>query len=410
MKLALHWQVLIGMAAGVVFGLVARGTDLDIGWISLMADGFMRLLRMVIVPLIFLSIVHGVAGIGDGRSIGRMGAKTLGWYTLSSFMAILVGLTLVNIIRPGDGFTVPAGAEPMDPGRAQTPDSILEQLVQDLIPLNPVGAAANGEILGLIFFSICIGAAIGVMSGSAGEFLRKGFGAGFQAIMTLTRWVILLLPLGVFALLTRTVNDLGIDLFQQIAKYMLTIGAGLAVHFLVVLPALLFLFLRKNPLDHYRAMGSAMAMAFSTSSSAATLPMTMKCVRERVGASNKVTSFVLPMGATVNMDGTALFECAGALFIAQALGADLSFTTQAIVVLTALLASVGAAAIPSAGLVMIFIVLEAIGLNTPEAYALAGVMLSVDRPLDMLRTMVNITSDSCGAAVIAKSEGEELNY
>ena len=405
MKLALHWQVLIGMALGLCFALVFG----EVAWIGWVAETFMRLLRMVIVPLIFTSIVHGVAGIGDGKSIGRLGAKTLGWYGLSSLAAILVGLTLANSIRPGDGLELPENIEPVDPATLETPSSFMD-IIQRLIPDNPIGAAANFDILGLIFFSICLGAALGVMTGPKADLLRQGFDAGFQVMMKLTTAVIKLLPIGVFALLARAVAEMGPEVFLQVGKYMLTIAAGLTIHILVVLPLLFFLLTRKNPLHHYRAMASAMAMAFSTSSSAATLPMTMKCVKEKVGASNKVTSFVLPMGATVNMDGTALFECAGALFIAQALGADLAFSTQLLVVLTALLASVGAAAIPSAGLVMIFIVLEAINLRTPEAYALAGLMLSVDRPLDMFRTMVNITSDSVGAAVIAKSEGEELNY
>ena len=229
-------------------------------------------------------------------------------------------------------------------------------------------------------------------------------------MMKLTTAVIRLLPIGVFALLARAVGQMGLEVFQQVGAYMVTIAIGLSVHILIVLPLLLFLFTRKNPLHHYRAMGSALAMAFSTSSSGATLPMTMKCVQEQAGVSNKVTSFVLPMGATINMDGTALYECAGALFIAQALGVDVPLATQGAIVLTALLASIGAAAIPSAGLVMIFIVLEAINLNTPAAYALAGLMLAVDRPLDMFRTMVNVTSDSVGAAVIAHSEGERLDY
>ena len=405
MKLALHWQVLIAMALGLVFALSFG----EVGWVAWLADTFMRLLRMVIVPLIFTSIVSGVASIGDGKALGRLGAKTLLWYTLTSLLAILIGLSLANAIRPGDGLQMPTGIEPLRVEDLQTPNSLAD-IITRLIPNNPVEAAASFDILGLIFFSICLGAAIGVMTGKSGDLLRRGFGAGFEVMMKLTTAVIRLLPIGVFALLARAVGQMGLEVFQQIGAYMVTIAIGLSVHILIVLPLLLFLFTRKNPLHHYRAMGSALAMAFSTSSSGATLPMTMKCVQEQAGVSNKVTSFVLPMGATINMDGTALYECAGALFIAQALGVDVSLATQGVIVLTALLASIGAAAIPSAGLVMIFIVLEAINLNTPAAYALAGLMLAVDRPLDMFRTMVNVTSDSVGAAVIAHSEGERLDY
>jgi Na+/H+-dicarboxylate symporter len=204
--------------------------------------------------------------------------------------------------------------------------------------------------------------------------------------------------------------SMGLGVFQQVGKYMLTVGIGLALHFGVTLPLLFVLFTRRNPLLHYRALAPAMVTAFSTSSSSATLPVTMQSLEKRAGVSNRIASFVLPMGATINMDGTALYECAGALFIAQALGVELSLSQQALVVLTALLASIGAAAIPSAGLVMIFIVLEAVGLSNPSAYAIVGLLLGVDRPLDMARTAVNVTSDSIGAAIIADSEGEELRY
>ena len=288
------------MAAGLCFALVFG----EVGWIAWVADLFMRLLRMVIVPLIFTSIVHGVSGIGDGRSIGRLGGKTLLWYTLSSFMAILVGLTLANSIRPGRGLVMPEGVAPLTPEDLQTPSSMAD-ILQRLVPDNPVGAAAGGDILGLIFFSIVLGAAIGVMTGKTGDLLRDGFSAGFEAMMKVTTWVIRLLPIGVFALLARAVSQMGLDVFQQVGKYVLTIAVGLSLHVFVVLPLLFALLSRKNPIHHYRAMASAMAMAFSTSSSAATLPMTMKCLREKVGASNRVSSFVAPMGATVNMDGTA---------------------------------------------------------------------------------------------------------
>jgi Na+/H+-dicarboxylate symporter len=403
-KLKLHWQVLIAMVLGAGFALVFG----ELGWVSKVAEIFMRLLRMVIVPLIFASIVSGVASIGDGRSLGRLGAKTLGYYMLTSLLAIVVGLTLANLIRPGDGLEVSVD-QAISPDSLQTPDSLGDVILR-MIPTNPVQAAAEFDILALIFFSICLGATISTMGGGPGDQLRSLFDALFEAMMKLTGFVIRLLPIGVFALIARAIGQMGLGVFEQVGKYMITIAVGLTLHLLVVLPLVFWLFTRRNPLDHYRAMGSAMAMAFSTSSSSATLPVTMTCVQENAGVSRKVTSFVLPMGATINMDGTALYECAGALFIAQALGVDLSLAQQGLVVLTALLASIGAAGIPSAGLVMIFIVLEAVGLTDPAAYALVGLMLGVDRPLDMYRTVVNITSDSIGAAVIAHSEGEQLTY
>ncbi len=404
MKLQLHWQVLIAMALGAVFASVFGAVP----FVVALGEIFMRLMRMIIVPLIFTSIVSGVASIGDARSLGRLGAKTIVYYAMTSLAAILVGLTLCNLIQPGAGLDAPR-VEQIRPEDLEAPGSLAEIIIR-MIPLNPIEAAASMDILGLIFFCICFGAAIGTMRGRAGTTLREFFASAFEAMMKLTGFVIRFLPIGVFGLIVTAVGDMGFGVIEQVGKYMLTIAIGLTVHVLVVLPAIFYVFTRFSPVAHYRAMGSAMATAFSTSSSSVTLPVTMASIENNAGVSNRVTSFVLPMGATINMDGTALYECAGALFIAQALGVGLDLTQQVVVVITALLASIGAAGIPSAGLVMIFIVLEAVGLGTPAAYALVGLMLAVDRPLDMYRTMVNITSDSIGAAVIAHSEGETLAY
>ncbi|MCF6238060.1 MAG: dicarboxylate/amino acid:cation symporter, partial [Candidatus Marinimicrobia bacterium] len=235
------------------------------------------------------------------------------------------------------------------------------------------------------------------------------FDTFFKVMMKMTQGVIMFLPFGVFGLIAKAVASTGFTLFKAVGWYMVTITAGLTLHIFVVLPLVFWLFTRINPMKHYKAIASAMATAFSTSSSGATLPVTMDCIENKAGVSNKVTSFVLPLGATINMDGTALYECAGVLFISQALGFDLTITQQLLVVITAFLASVGAAAIPSAGLVMIFIVLDAVGLgNHPQAAIIVGTMLAVDRPLDMFRTVVNITSDTMGAVIVAKSEGEDV--
>jgi Na+/H+-dicarboxylate symporter len=236
--------------------------------------------------------------------------------------------------------------------------------------------------------------------------LTNLFEAAFQAMMKLTGGVIKLLPLGVFALITRVVGTTGFAAFKSLGLYMITIASALTLHFLITLPILLLLLGKIRPSTHFRNMQGPLLIAFSTSSSAATLPVTFRAVEDKVGVSNRVSSFVLPMGATVNMDGTALYECAGVMFIAQVLGIDLSIGQQVIVVVTALLASIGAAAVPSAGLVVIFIVLEAVNLRGPEVETIVAAMLAVDRPLDMYRTSINVFSDSCGAAIIAKSEGE----
>ncbi|MCH7938377.1 MAG: dicarboxylate/amino acid:cation symporter [Candidatus Marinimicrobia bacterium] len=405
MKLKLHWKIFIGMALGALLAFVSPAAAMKV---APLGDIFMRLLKMVIVPLIFTSITAGVAGIGDSRNLGRLGGKTFLYYIVTSALAIMVGLALVNIIQPGVGLVV-AQEQMINPDDLEQPGSVVDILMR-IIPINPVRAAASGDILGVIFFAIFFGFAITRLPTAKAKPVLSFFQSAFEAMMQVTHAVISLAPIGVFGLISRAVVSMGGELFQAVGLYMITIAAGLTIHFLVILPVLFFLLTRRNPLDHYRAMAAVMAMAFSTSSSSATLPLTLDAVEKKAGVSNKISSFVLPMGSTVNMDGTALYECAGVIFIAQALGIDLTFGQQLVVVITALLASIGAAGVPSAGLVMIFIVLEAVGITTPAAYALVGVMLAVDRPLDMFRTVVNVTSDSIGAVVIAHSEGEQLNY
>jgi Na+/H+-dicarboxylate symporter len=398
----LHWQILGAMVLGVIAGLLG-GPDIvpKVGWLGTV---FLELLRMVIVPLIFSSIVSGVASIGGGRDLGRLFSKTLGYYVLSSFLAILAGLAVVNLIQPG------AGDTPFDTSSAtlpeiQTATSPVEILL-DIVPENPIAAAAAPNYLGVIFFSILLGMSIAALPKEPHERLVGFFDAFFQAMMKLTSGIIVFLPIGVFGLITRLVGETGLESFKALGLYILTLLTGLTFHLLVTLPLLLLLLGKIKPRIHFRNMAEPLMMAFSTSSSAATLPLTIRNVEEKVGVSNRISSFVLPMGATVNMDGTALFECVGALFIAQTLGAELSLMQQLIVVITALLASIGAAAVPSAGLVIIFIVLDAVNLRGPEVDAMVGAMLAIDRPLDMYRTAVNVFSDSCGAAIIAKSEGE----
>ena len=405
----LHWQVLAAMILGSLLGVTFGEAGAEaIGWIG---ELFMRLLRMIIVPLVLTSIVSGVASVGGGRAVGRLFGKTLGYYVVSSFLAASVGLMMVNLIRPGvDSNIVEASTDPM---LVDTPDSFI-QLILDIVPINFVGAAGTGDMLAIIFFCIVFGAAITTLPERPRVIITDIFDAFFKAMMALTSGIIKLLPIGVLALITRMVGTTGFDAFGTLAKYIATLASGLTIHLFITLPLLLYFGGRLasgrpiSPIIHFRNMLEPLLVAFSTSSSGATLPVTIKTVREKVGVSNKVSSFVLPMGATVNMDGTAVFECVVALFIAQALGADLSFMTQATVVMTALLASIGAAAVPSAGLVVIFIVLEAIGLGgNANAALIVGAMLAIDRPLDMARTAVNVYSDSCGAAIIARSEGED---
>ena len=398
----LHWQVLIAMVLGAMVGAQFGEPMADrVGWIG---DLFMKLLRMIIVPLVLTSIISGVASVGGGRALGRLFSKTMGYYVLSSFLAASVGLLMVNLIRPGVGANLTGTDQQVLP-ELSTPDSPI-QLLLDIVPQNVIQAAATGDMLALIFFCIVFGAALTTLPDKTREPLVQFFEVLFHVMMNLTSGIIKFLPIGVFALITRMVATTGFDAFRPLAMYALTIFSGVTIHFFVTLPILLIVLARISPRIHFANMREALLIAFSTSSSGATLPVTMKVVEEKVGVSNKIASFVLPMGATVNMDGTAVFECAGALFIAQALEFELSMMDQATVVLVALLASIGAAAVPSAGLVVIFIVLEAIGLDSPNVNVIVGSMLAIDRPLDMYRTAVNIFGDSCGAAIIARSEGE----
>ena len=410
-KLKLHWQIIICMIVGTIIGMVINTNHMQDSTLYtiavLLADIFVRLLKMVIVPLIFTSIIMGVSSISDRSKIGRLGLKTLLYYMCTSLLAILIGLSLANIIEPGIGATTIAEVSAYDTSKLSTSTSILD-ILKRMIPLNPIGALSSGDVLGIIFFAIFFGIILNFVDSKHSKPLKEIIESIYQVIMKMTQLVIKCAPIGVLGLMVKTVSNTGLSIFKELGLYAMTIACGLSIHLFIVLPLILIFYVRINPIQHFRAMASAMVTAFSTSSSNATLPVTMKCVNENVKASNEVTSFVIPMGATINMDGTALYECAGVLFIAQALGIPLDASQQFIVVITALLASVGAAGIPSAGLVMLFIVTDAVGLQSDAVALWVGSMLAIDRPLDMFRTMVNISSDSVGAAVIAKSEGESL--
>lgn len=402
MKLQLHWQIAIALFLGVVLGFVSRWLHFEtfvIEKVAILGTIFLRALRMIIVPLIVSSIISGVTSIGSAQNLGRMGAKTFGYYISTSLLAIVLGLMVVNIIKPGVGAEV---------GLLEAPENLAENAskigdtLMGIIPTNPLAAMVEGQMLPTIFFSLLFGFFITRLGGDKGKLLTDFFNGTFDVMMLLTQFIIRFTPIGVLALMARTIAHTGMDVVGPLAAYMVSVFLGLAIHALISLPLLLRFVGKVNPIAHARAMATALLTAFSTSSSSATLPLTINCVEENSGVSNKTTSFVLPLGATINMDGTALYECIAAMFIAQAYGLELTIMQQVIVVFTALLASIGAAGIPMAGLVMISVILGAIGLPL-EGVAL---ILAVDRPLDMLRTSVNVWSDSCGAVIIAQSEGE----
>ena len=402
MKLKLHWQIFIGLALGVVFGFLARVFgfgEFVVEDVAVLGTVFLRGLRMVIVPLIVSSIISGVTSIGSAERFGRLSLKTLTYYISTSLLAIVTGLVLVNLIQPGVGAQL--GLQEIPSELAANTEKVGDTLL-GIIPVNPLAAMMRGDMLPTIFFSLLFGFFITRVPQPYNDQLTKFFQGVFEVMMKMTHFIILFTPIGVFALMAKIVAQTGFDVFVPLGTYMITVIAALVIHATITLPTLLSVLAGVNPVAHARAMSSALLTAFSTASSSATLPLTMDAMENNAGVSNKISSFVLPLGATINMDGTALYECIAAMFIAQAYGIDLSFAQQVIVVLTALLASIGAAGVPMAGLVMITIILRAVGLPLEGV----GLILAVDRILDMMRTSVNVWSDSSGAVIIARSEGE----
>jgi Na+/H+-dicarboxylate symporter len=355
--------------------------------------------------LIVSAIITGISNIGRHQGFGRLGMKTLSYYFFTSLLAILTGLFFVNMIAPGVESQL--GAAEIQQSLAEKvgnkgADDIVAVFIR-MVPPNIISAAAEGQMLGLIFFSLLYGFFIHRIPAEFGRTQEQFWNGVYHVMMQITDLVMRFAPIGVFGLVAAVVARTGLEEFQGVFLFFLTVLLALATHMFLTLPLMLKFLARVNPLRHFRAMAPALLTAFSTSSSSATLPITMDCVEKNAGVSNKTSSFVLPLGATVNMDGTALYECVAALFIAQAYGLELSFATQFLIVITALLTSIGVAGIPSASLVAIGIILGAVGLPLEGI----GMILVVDRVLDMCRTSVNVFSDSCGAVMIARSEGEE---
>lgn len=414
-RLALHWQILIGLVLAVGVG-IGFGADASVAGVRLvpvygfLGDLFLNALKMLIVPLIAASIITGMAGMGDSAAVGRLGVRTLVYYMTTSLAAILTGLLLVNVVRPGIMGGRPAARVL---GLGTLPAEVAERVhgrglgelagvFLRMIPDNVVAAAGdNRRMLALIVFSLLFGFFM-LRIGEPGASTLRAFWQGvLDVMMGITELVMRAAPVGVFGLVAKVMATTGFEAFRPLAGFFLVVAAGLALHAGLTLPLLLRVAGRvRRPLEHVRAMAPALLMAFSTSSSSATLPLTLECAEKRAGIPNRVASFVLPLGATVNMDGTALYECAAAMFLAQAYGLHLGFATQFVVVLMALLTSVGVAGVPSASLVAITIILSAVGLPL-EAM---GLILVVDRVLDMARTAVNVYSDSCGAAILAARE------
>jgi Na+/H+-dicarboxylate symporter len=416
--LQLHWQILIAIVAAVLVGLaIDKDTALltvpllDV--FNFIGTLFLNGLKMIIVPLVLSSIICGVASIGGSRDLGRLGGKTLGFYMLSSFLAIMIGLLFVNAFTPGIIDGQPAG-ERLNLSESSAVSAQLERVegrgVGDIasvflrmVPSNIVQAAADGQMLGLICFGLLFGFFMTRISKGPSKTLMDFWQGVFETMMEITLFIMKFAPIGVFGLVAKTVTITGFDAFKPLLIFFATVALALLTHAFVVMAVLLKTMGGVKPLRHYRAMSPALLTAFSTASSSGTLPVTMECVEKNAKVSNKTSSFVLPLGATINMDGTALYECVAAMFIAQAYGLDLTLTTQFTIVLVALLTSIGVAGIPAASLVAITVILGVIGLPLEGI----GMLLVTDRILDMMRTAVNVFSDSCCAVIIARNEGED---
>jgi Na+/H+-dicarboxylate symporter len=421
MRLKLHWQILIALVLAVIAGSLSGVDTVFLGVkpypvFEFIGSMFLNALKMIIVPLIISSIITGISSVGGSQGLGRLGGKTVLFYMVSSLLAILTGLLFVNTLAPGiiDGEPAREVLGLSQQAADQVADKVQGRSAADLsdvfismVPPNIVLAAAEGQMLGLIFFSLLFGYFMTRVDKESGSLLARFWQGVADVMMGMTTLIMKFAPLGVFGLVAKTVAGIGAeqldDLLVSLGTFTASVLLALAVHALLTLPLLLAFIARVNPLAHFRAMMPALLTAFSTASSSATLPLTMECVRDNAKVSNRTASFVLPLGATVNMDGTALYECVAAMFIAQAYGLELSFVSQFTIVLVALLTSIGVAGIPAASLVAITIILATIGLPA-EAI---GLILAVDRILDMFRTSVNVFSDSCGAVLIARTEGEK---
>ncbi|MFT4791401.1 MAG: proton glutamate symport protein [Arcticibacterium sp.] len=416
-KLELHWQILLGMAVGVLFALLmvnfSWGPKLVSDFIKPFGTIFINSLKLIAVPLILASLIKGISDLKDISKLSKMGGRTIGIYILTTVIAVCIGLAIVNIIKPGNSISEATRMELVESYSGDANEKINEaakqkesgplQALEDLVPSNIFKAASdNGNMLQVIFFAIFFGVGLILIPEKQAKPVKKFFDSFNEVILKLIDLIMLAAPYGVFALLAALVVEApSADLFKALAWYAICVLLGLAImigfYILVV-----YVFTKRTPSFFIKGISPAQLLAFSTSSSAATLPVTMERVEEHLGVEEEVTSFVLPIGATVNMDGSSLYQAIAAVFIAQAFGMDLDFYTQLGIIVTATLASIGSAAVPGAGMVMLVIVLAQAGI--PEAGL--ALIFAVDRPLDMCRTVVNVTGDATVSMLVAKSLGK----
>ena len=422
-KLALHWKILIGMVVGILFGLgmttVDGGANFVGNWINPFGNIFVKLLKLIAVPLIIASLVKGISDLKDISKFKNIGLRTIGIYIGTTVIAITIGLLLVNVVQPGEGiseetitkltetYANSSGVQSKIQEASNQKNSGPLQFLVDMVPDNAMKAMSNNKaMLQVIFFTIFLGISMLLIGEKKAKPLKDFFDALNEVVLKMVDLIMLFAPYAVFALLANVVvssNDP--DLLVALLKYAFTVVGGLLI-MVVFYMILVSIFTKKNPLWFLKQLSPAQLLAFSTSSSAATLPVTMERVEEHIGVDKEVSSFVLPVGATINMDGTSLYQAVAAVFIAQALGFDLTFADQLTIILTALLASIGSAAVPGAGMVMLVIVLESVGFPADKLAIGLALIFAVDRPLDMCRTVINVTGDATVASLVAKSVGK----
>ncbi len=413
-KLALHWQIILGMVLGVVFALIMSkfefGSQLITDWVKPFGTIFINLLKLIAVPLILASLIKGVSDLKDISKLSKMGGRTIGIYVVTTVIAVSIGLTVVNVVKPGKTISEDTRTELVESYKNDADGKIKDaekqknagplQALEDLVPSNIFQAASdNGNMLQVIFFAILFGLGLILIPEEKSTPVKQFFDSFNEVILKLIDLIMLAAPYGVFALLAALVVEApSADLFKALGWYAFCVVLGLAL-MMAVYATLVFIVTKRTPKFFFNGIAPAQLLGFSTSSSAATLPVTMERVEEHLGVDEEVTSFVLPIGATINMDGTSLYQAVAAVFIAQAFGMDLSFGVQLGIIATATLASIGSAAVPGAGMVMLVIVLAQAGI--PEAGL--ALIFAVDRPLDMCRTTVNITGDAAVSMMVAKS-------
>ncbi len=419
----LHWQIIIGLVLGLIFGIVAAAagwSQFTSDWIGPFGTIFINLLKLIAVPLILASLITGVASLSDLKKLSRIGGKTIGIYLGTTVIALIIGLVLVNVLQPGK-------AVPQDmrdrlqqtyegdmAGNLESAEAAKErgplQTIVDMVPENFFGSAANNRnMLQVVFVAIFLGIGLIMIPKEKAEPLLKFFESLDALIIKAVEMIMVTAPVGVFALLADTITSIAKDNLGQIVEllgalgyYMIAVLLGLVIHTFVTYPSLLKLFTPMNIRQFFAGIAPAQLVAFSTSSSGATLPVTMEVAEKNLGVSEEVSSFVLPLGATINMDGTGLYQAVAAVFIAQTLGIDLDLGAQLTIIFTAVLASIGTAAVPSAGIIMLVIILESVGVPS----AGIALILGVDRILDMCRTVTNVTGDTTVATIVAASEGQ----